>query len=295
VVVEAHADEIAWYVQRIDEMGFIHVQDTGGADAGIAPSQRVNIHTANGVVPAVFGWPAIHARDMNTQQPAQDTIFLCCGCETREEAEALGVQIGDYVTYDAGFLILNHHHFVGRALDNRMGGFVLARLARLLREEGIQLPYSLYFVNAVQEEVGTRGAEMIAQSIAPSCALVVDVTHDTASPMMDKNKQGDITLGKGPVITKAPSVHNNLRALLTETAAEQGMPVQLAAMARTTGTDTDAFAYQLGGIPSALISLPLRYMHTTVETVHREDVENTIRLLFSTLQKLGPEFDFKYL
>lgn len=176
-----------------------------------------------------------------------------------------------------------------------MGGFILARLARLLREKGVQLPYSLYFVNAVQKEVGTKGAEMMAHSIRPSCAFVVDVTHDTASPMMDKNKQGDITLGIGPVITKAPSIHNKLRSLLCETAGEQGIAIQRAAMARSTGTDADAFAYQLGGIPSALVSLPLRYMHTTVETVDRDDVENTIRLLFSALQKIQPGFDFRYL
>ena len=295
VVIEAHADEIAWYVKRIGDDGFIHVQETGGTDPGIAPSQRVNIHTSKGLVRGIFGWPAVHTRDVSQDAPKQSSIFICCGCESREEAEELGIQVGDFITYEAGFEILKQNHYVGRALDNRIGGFMIARIARMLRETGVKLPYTLYVVNAVQEEVGTQGAKMIAESLSPDCALVIDVTHDTTSPMMDKNKEGDIMLGKGPVITKAPPIHNKMRELLISTADEQGIPIQLAAMAQQTGTDADAFAYERGGIPTALLSLPLRYMHTTVETVHKSDVEQGIRLLYQALQKLGPDFDFKYL
>lgn len=151
IIIEAHADEIAWYVNRIGPDGYIHVQETGGTDPGIAPSQRVHIHTANGPVPAVFGWPAIHARDPKDDAPKMSNIFLSCGAMSKEEAEDLGICVGDYITYDAGFSILNKTHFVGRALDNRMGGFMLARVAQMLREEDVSLPYSLYIVNAVQE------------------------------------------------------------------------------------------------------------------------------------------------
>ena len=295
VIVEAHADEIAWYVNRIDEDGYIHVKETGGTDPGIAPSQRVHIHTAKGPVPAVFGWPAIHTRDSKDDAPKMSSIFLCCGAMSKEEATGMGVRVGDFITYDTGLEVLNGNHLTGRALDNRMGGFMIARIARMLKEQKIALPYSLYFVNAVQEEVGMKGAKMIVHTIRPDCALVIDVTHDTSSPMMDKNKEGDLTIGKGPVITKAAPIHAKLRELLETVAGEQDIPLQFAAEANETGTDADIFAYELGGIPTALLSLPLRYMHTTVETMHKDDIEAGIRLLFHALQQLGPDFNFKYL
>jgi len=295
VVIEAHADEIAWYVNRIGTDGFIHVVDTGGTDPGIAPSQKVTIHTEKGAVPAVFGWPAIHSRDVSQDAPKKSTIFIDCGCSSREEVEALGVQVGDYITYDAGFCVLNKRFLVGRALDNRMGGFMIARLTKMLKENNVQLPYTLYIVNSVQEEIGTKGAEMMAHYIKPDCAIVIDVTHDTNTPMMDKNKEGDIACGKGPAIMKAPPIHIKLRQLLTETAKEQNIPYQMAVMTKETGTDADAFAYQNGGIPTSLISMPLRYMHTTVETMHKEDVEHAIRLLYFALQKIDPKMEFKYI
>ena len=296
VVVEAHADEIAWAVKRIGPDGYIHVQEAGIADAGIAPSQRVNIHTAKGTVRGIFGWPAIHTRDEGDEKaPKNSNIFIHCGCKSSEEVRALGIRVGDFITYDAGFEVLNNDYFTGRALDNRIGGFMLARLARLLKEESIELPYTLYLVNAVQEEVGMKGAKMIAHTIQPDCAIVIDVTHDTASPMMDKDKEGDLCIGNGPVITKAAPIHTKLRSLLEATADEQKIGLQYAVEADETGTDADAFAYENGGIPTALLSLALCFMHTTVETIHRDDVEAGIRLLFHALHKLSADFDFKYL
>lgn len=294
VAMEAHADEIAWYVHTISEDGFIHVEETGGTDPGIAPSQKVTIHTDKGKVDGIFGWPAIHERNLQDDAPKKKTIFIDCGCTCKEEVEALGIEVGDYITYDSGLYLINKKYFSGRALDNRIGGFIMARTARLLKENNIQLPYSLYILNCVQEEIGTRGAEMMAYRIRPNCAFVVDVTHDNGIPMVDKDTQGDISLGKGPVVTKSPPVHSNLRNLLVDTARKHGIPFQRGVVAKSTGTDTDAFAYQREGIPSCLLSLPLRYMHTTVETVHREDVENTIRLLYYVLQEMHPGFDFDY-
>lgn len=294
VVIEAHADEIAWYVGRIGADGIIHVTETGGTDPGIAPSQRVVIHTENGPVDALFGWPAIHARETQDDAPKMSTIFIDCGCSSREEVEELGIQVGDIITYSTGFWVLNKRFLVGRALDNRMGGFMIARVARMLKENNIELPYSLYIVNSVQEEIGTKGAEMMSYLIQPDCAVVIDVTHDTDTPMMDKNKEGDISLGKGPVILKAPPVHNVMRELLVSAAKDNSIPFQLSVMAKETGTDTDAFAYERGGTPSCLISMPLRYMHTTVETMHKEDIENAIMLLYHSLQRIKPDIDFKY-
>jgi putative aminopeptidase FrvX len=152
----------------------------------------------------------------------------------------------------------------------------------------------LYIVNSVQEEVGLRGAEMIAQTIKPHVAIVTDVTHDTNTPLLNKKKLGDVKTGAGPSVTYAPAVHNNLLQLIIETAQEKEIPFQREASSRRTGTDTDAFAYSNGGVPSALISLPLRYMHTTVEMAHKDDVTNVIRLIYETLQKIRYQHNFKY-
>jgi putative aminopeptidase FrvX len=152
----------------------------------------------------------------------------------------------------------------------------------------------LYIVNSVQEEVGLHGAQMIAHTIQPNVAIITDVTHDTSTPLMSAKKLGDVRCGKGPSVTYAPSVHNKLLDLIIDTAEANTIPFQREASSRSTGTDTDAFAYANGGIPSALISTPLRYMHTTVEMAHKEDVENVIRLIFETLKRIEHGHNFKY-
>ncbi|HNM24932.1 MAG TPA: M20/M25/M40 family metallo-hydrolase, partial [Saprospiraceae bacterium] len=192
------------------------------------------------------------------------------------------------------FTILNDRYYVGRALDNRMGGFCVAEVARLLHINKIKLPYTLYVVNSVQEEVGLRGAEMIAETIRPNVAIVTDVTHDTHTPMINMKKHGDVRSGHGPSVTYAPAVHQRLLDLIIGTAQEKDIPFQREAASRMTGTDTDAFAYSGGGVPSALISLPLRYMHTTVEMAHKDDVANLIRLIYESLQKIEKGHDFHY-
>lgn len=296
VVIEGHADEISWFVHYITEDGFIHVVRNGGSDHLIAPSKRVNIHTKKGIVRGVFGWPAIHTRhgkDANLT-PKIENIFIDIGAKDKDEVLEMGVTVGCVITYDDEMEILNNNYYVGRALDNRMGGFCIAEVARLLKENKIELPYSLYIVNAVQEEVGLRGAEMITETIKPHVAIVTDVTHDTHTPLINKKKHGDVKSGKGPSLTYAPAVHNKLLNMIIDAAEANDIPIQREAASRRTGTDTDAFAYSNGGVPSALISLPLRYMHTTVEMAHKDDVESVIKLIYHTLLKLEPEQSFKY-
>lgn len=296
VVIEAHADEISWFVHYITADGFIYVRRNGGSDHMIAPSKRVNIHTDKGIVKAIFGWPAIHVRNgKNDPAPSQDNIFLDCGCASKKEVEALGIHVGCVATYEDEFMVLNKNTFVGRALDNRMGGFMIAEVARLIRQGKVKLPFGLYITNSVQEEVGLRGAEMIVERIRPDVAIVTDVTHDTQSPMMNKIQSGDIACGKGPVLSYGPAVHNNLLRKVVAAAEKEKIPFQRAAVSRATGTDTDAFAYGAAGVPSALISLPLRYMHTTVESVNRGDVENVIRLILATLRGLKANEDLRYI
>lgn len=294
VVIEAHADEISWFVNYITKEGYLYLRRNGGSDALIAPSKRVIIHTAKGPVPAVFGWPAIHVRKVEQDKaPTIETVFLDCGAASDKEVEEMGIHVGSVVTFEDELMTLNGKFLVGRALDNRVGGFMIAEVARRLKEEGKVLPFGLYVVNAVQEEIGLRGAEMIAHRIQPDVAIVTDVTHDTQSPMYDKKAQGDIHCGKGPVITYGPAVQGNLRDLIIRAAQEAEIPFQRAAATRATGTDTDAFAYSNAGVASALISLPLKYMHTTVETVHEQDVQNVINLIYESLLRIEAGHDFR--
>ncbi|PRX40640.1 M42 family metallopeptidase [Salegentibacter salegens] len=295
VVIEGHADEISWYVNYITDEGFIYVVRNGGSDHQIAASKRVNIHTKKGIVKGVFGWPAIHTREKDSEQsPKIDNICIDVGCTSKDEVEELGVHVGCVITYPDEFFILNENKFVCRALDNRMGGFMIAQVAKLLKENGKKLPFGLYITNSVQEEIGLRGAEMITHRIKPNVAIVTDVTHDTNTPMINKKKTGDTKIGHGPVIAHAPAVQNKLRELLIETAQEKEIPFQRMANSRFTGTDTDAFAYSNGGVPSALISLPLRYMHTTVEMVHKTDVENVIKLIYESILNIKDGDSFSY-
>ncbi|MDX2286674.1 MAG: M42 family metallopeptidase [Bacteroidia bacterium] len=294
VVIEAHADEISWFVHYISEDGLIYLVRNGGSDPQIAPSKRVIIHTDQGPVPAVFGWPAIHVRADKDPALSVKNLFLDCGCTSKKEVEELGVHVGCVATFEDEMMTLNGRYFVGRALDNRIGGFMIAQVARLLRENGIQLPYALYIVNSVQEEIGLRGAQMIAERIQPHAAIITDVTHDTTTPHISKIEHGDVKCGGGPSLTVGPAVHNKLLRLIQDTARACEIPFQREAASRFTGTDTDAFAYSNMGVPSALISLPLRYMHTTVEMAHREDVERVIRLMYETLQRIEDGHDWRY-
>jgi putative aminopeptidase FrvX len=296
VVIEAHADEISWFVHYITKDGFIYLRRNGGSDHQIAPSKRVNIFTDKGIVKGIFGWPAIHVRDAAKEEtPTLKNIFLDLGCKSDKEVEELGVHVGCVVTYEDEFMVLNDRYFVGRALDNRVGGFMIAEVARLLKESKTKLPFGLYIVNAVQEEVGLNGATMIAHKIKPNAAIITDVCHDTQTPMMNKIVSGDLACGKGPVLSYGPAVQNNLLKLIIEAATKNKIDFQRQAASRVTGTDTDAFAYSNDGVASALISLPLRYMHTTVESVHKDDVENVIKLIIASLKNIKNNHDFRYL
>ena len=296
VVIEAHADEIGWFVNYISDKGFISVIRNGGSDHLIAPSKRVKIFTKDGIVSGIFGWPAIHTRkgDKSKLTPTVENIFIDVGARDKEEVLEMGVNVGCVVTFEDELMKLNDRYYVGRALDNRMGGFCIAQVARLIKENKIDLPYSLYIVNAVQEEIGLRGAQMVAETIKPHVAIVTDVCHDTSTPMINKKIQGDTVAGKGPSLTFAPAVHTKLLSLIMDTADEKEIPFQRSASSRSTGTDTDAFAYSNGGVPSALISIPLRYMHTTVETAHVDDIENVVKLIYETLLKIEDQHNFKY-
>ncbi len=296
VVIEAHADEISWFVKYITDDGYLYVARNGGSDHMIAPSMRVNIATEKGIVKGIFGWPAIHVRTGEKEiTPNTDNIFIDIGCSKKEDVEKLGIHVGSVAVFEDELMELNERYYTGRALDNRIGGFMIAEVARKIREQKKSLPFSLYIVNAVQEEIGLRGAEMISRKIRPDVAIITDVCHDTSSPLYDKKKQGDQRCGNGPVLTYGPAVQNNLLKMIIQLADKHKIPFQRAAASRSTGTDTESFAYSGEGVPSALISLPLKYMHTTVETVSKKDIEQVIDLMYHFVVNLKAGHDFRYI
>jgi putative aminopeptidase FrvX len=247
-------------------------------------------------VKGVFGWPAIHVRHGEKETiPKVDNIFLDVGCSSKKEVEKLGIHVGSVITFEDELITLNKNYLVGRALDNRIGGFMIAEVLRRISEKGLKLPFGLYVVNAVQEEIGLRGAQMIAERINPDVAIVTDVCHDTTSPLYNKKKSGDQKCGKGPVVFYGPAVHNNVLKMIIDVAGKKKVAFQRGAVSRSTGTDTDAFAYSNDGVASGLISLPLKYMHTTVETVHKDDIESVINLIFEFLSQLKSGHDFRYI
>ncbi len=298
VVIEAHADEISWFVNHITDDGYIYVVRNGGSDFAITPSMRVHLHTEKGKVNGVFGFPAIHVRNSEKDdvKPEQKNMFIDIGAKNKAEVEELGVHVGVIATFVDGLMELNDKYYVGRALDNRMGGYMIAQVVKKLKENNIKLPYTLCVVNSVQEEVGLRGAEMVAKRLNPDVAIVTDVCHDTYSPLgYNKIKDGAIKAGEGAVLTYSPAVQTKLRDEFIRIAKDKKIPFQRLASSRSTGTDTDAFAYQSNGKTSAmLVSLPLKYMHTTVETAHKEDVESCINLIYEYLVQLESGRDYRY-
>jgi putative aminopeptidase FrvX len=289
VALEAHSDEIAWQVNYISPQGYIYVVKSGGSDPVIAPSKKVTIYSRKGKVAGVFAWPSLQSRGQADDQPKTPNLFIDVGCSTKEEVLALGIEIGDPILFDDAMTMLNDRLYVGRALDNRIGGFIIAEVARKFRATETKPAYALAVINAVQEEVGLRGAEMMAHRLRPDLAIVVDVTNDTSTPRIVKAEKGDVTVGLGPVLVTAPAVHPLLLEKLATTANTQGIPFQRMAMPRSTGTDADAFAYCGVGIPTVLLCLPIKYMHTTAEAVHKTDVAAAIELLYHFILSLNFE------
>lgn len=295
VVIEAHADEISWFVSYVNSEGFIYVKRNGGSDHLIAPSKRVTLFGDKGPVRGFFGWPAIHTRKKAREEtPKLSNIFIDVGASTDKEVADMGIHAGTVLIFDDQFEVINDNFYSGRALDNRIGGFMIAEVARRMFEKRQRPDYTLYIVNSVQEEVGLRGAQMIAARLKPDVCIVTDVTHDSTTPMIDKIENGDIRCGRGPVLMVGPAVHNKVLAMLVDTATKNEIEFQYDSASRATGTDTDAFAYSNEGVASALVSLPLRYMHTTVEMCHKDDVESAINIMHQFLLQLPNGHKFSY-
>jgi putative aminopeptidase FrvX len=296
LMLAAHADEIAMAVNYIDAEGFIYVRRMGGIDAAITKAQRVNIHTRNGPVRAVVGNVAPHLtrQEGDPKPPKIHDLFLDIGAASKQEAEGI-VAIGDPITLVDEFELLRGDLAIARAFDNRIGTFAVAETLRLLKESRAKLNVEICAVANVQEEVGLLGARQIAYSLKPDTALVVDVTHATDYPTVSKAQHGDIKVGGGPALTHGGCNHPEIVKRLEAVAAKKKITLQHEAMSATSGTDTDVIFWTRGGIASALISLPNRYMHSPVELVNLKDLEQIPELMaaFALSLKKGEQFKVK--
>jgi putative aminopeptidase FrvX len=287
VVIEAHCDEISWIITHIEKDGYIRVRHHGGSDNMIAPSKTVVIHTHDGrQVKGVFGWPAIHTRTERTSKGYEPhELWIDVGVSSDEEAQKLGVEVGCLATFDTQFSMIGDY-YVGRSLDNKIGGYIIAEVLKRMALDGEKLDFDLYVVNSVQEEVGLYGAKKIAKELQADLALVHDVCHNVAHPKMDKAKHGPVEGGKGPSLEYTSQNHRGILNKLKEVAKANELPLQH--HVGSYGNDTMAFF--LENTPTAILASPLKYMHTTVEMVHRDDVENCIKLYIAFLKEIDEEW-----
>lgn len=296
IMLAAHADEIAMTVNFINEQGFIYVRRVGGIDPAITKAQRVNIHARGGTVRGVVGNVAPHLMrgEAEPKPPKIHDLFIDIGVSSRKEAEKL-VRIGDPITLVDEFEMLRGDLAVARAFDNRIGTFAVAEALRLLSDSSRKLHAEVCVVSNIQEEVGCLGARQIAYTLKPDVALVVDVTHATDYPTVSQAQHGDIKIGKGPAITHGGPNHAEVVARLEKIAEDEEIALQHEAISSSSGTDTDVIFWTRGGIPSALISLPNRYMHSPVEVVSLKDLEQIPELMaaFALSLKRGEQFKIK--
>ncbi len=293
IMLAAHADEIGYMVKHITKDGFLRIDKLGGSDVAVARGRRLRIITDEGDVTGVIGNTAIHLRRdslSSEKSPETHELWVDVGAKNAEEVRKMGVRVGNPAVYFDGPMELNKKILVSRALDNRIGGYIIAEVMRRLK--GDKLAFSLLCLNAVQEEIGGNGAQMATYRLNPDLCICIDVTHATDTPGIDVSKHGEVFLGGGPTVTHGSANHPNVVKRLMKVAKAKKLSLQHEASSRFTGTDTDTIFVSRDGVPSALVSLPLRSMHSVVETVNLDDVEATINLLVEFIKSLKTDDQF---
>lgn len=293
VMLAGHCDEIGFMVQFIDDQGFIYFGAIGGVDPHLSPGQRIYIHAKKGDVPGVIGKKAIHL----IEPKDRDTViklkqqFIDIGCRSREEVEAL-IQIGDPVTFAVGVQKLQGDRVTSRAFDDKMGAFIVAEVMKRVKQSSVLCHCDLYSVSTVQEEIGLRGGATSSYGVAPDVGIVVEVTHATDYPDVEQSAIGRVELGKGPVIARGANINPILFELIIETAKQQNIPIQIIGVPKATGTDANVMQLSRGGVATALLGIPLRYMHTPVETLSLSDLDAAINLLSAVVLRIDSETSF---
>ncbi len=293
IMLESHADEIGFMVKMISRDGFLYLDRIGGSDVATARGRRLDIYGDKGVVRGIIGNTAIHIRERDNEKvPKVHELYVDIGASSDKEVAKAGIRVGHPAVYSYGAEFMADKFLLGRALDNRIGGYIIAQVLKRLKTKKKPIANTVIAVNAVQEEIGGNGAKMIAHRLMPDVAVVLDVTHATDTPGIDKTKHGDVKLGKGPSITHGTCNHPVVVEHLLKAAGKAKVNIQHESSSRYSGTDTDSIFNVQHGIPSGLISLPLRYMHSVVEMASLQDVEDVIQVLLAFVENVTPGEDF---
>ena len=293
VAIVGHIDEIGLIVHHVDDDGFLWFTGVGGWDPIILVGQRVSIATRAGAIAGVVGKKPIHLmkEDDRKRVPQLKDLHIDIGAKDGDEARGL-VRVGDVAVIDAEPIALPNDRFISRSMDNRIGAYVALEAARLVAEAG-GAPGDVFALAVTQEEITFGGARTTAFSLDPDVAIAVDVTFATDQPGISEQEVGRHRFGTGPVLTRGSTLDPKVFELLHETGEAESIPFTVTASARVTGTDADAFHIARAGIPSAVVSVPLRYMHSPVEMVQLDDIANAAKLIAAFAQRLAPDTDFK--
>lgn len=294
IMLEAHADEIGFIIKQITKEGFLRLDRIGGADTATARGRRLQILGEKGAVRGIIGNTAIHLRRDGGEEkaPKIHELYVDVGASNAEEVAQLGLRVGHPAVYADAAEEMGEHFLISRAIDNRIGSFILAQVFANLSRQREALAPTVYAVNAVQEEIGGNGARMVAHRLHPDLCIVLDVTHATDTPGINHAQHGEVKLGAGPTVTHGTCNHPLVVARLIEVAAREGIPLQHESSSRYSGTDTDVIFHSRDGIPSALVSLPLRYMHSVVEMTDLRDVQKVIDLLTAFVLSVAADETF---
>lgn len=293
VMVIGHTDEIGLQVKYIDDKGFIYFAAIGGVDAHLTPGKKVNIHTSNGPIPGVIGKKPIHLMDAKDRETVVklESQYIDIGADDKKTAQKL-VTIGDAITFGSEFIRLQGGRVASRGFDDKAGCFVVAEVLRLISSTKTKLEIDVYGVSSVQEEIGLRGGTTSTYTVNPDVGICVEVDFATDQPDVEKKHNGEVILGKGPILTRGPNINHRLLDLLSATAKIKKIDVQFTANPRATGTDANVMQISREGVATALVKIPLRYMHTPVETVSLSDLENAALLIVASLEKITSREEF---
>ena len=293
VMIVGHTDEIGLQIKYVDDKGFLYFAAVGGVDAHLTPGKRVVVHTADGPLPGVIGKKPIHLMDTKDRETVVklESQFIDIGAKDKKDAQKL-VRVGDPVTFESSFTRLQGDRVASRGFDDKAGCFVVAEVLRLVKSAGKKLNIDLYGVSSVQEEIGLRGGTTSCYTIKPDVGICVEVDFATDHPDVEKKHNGDVALGKGPILARGANINPGLFNLLSSTAVSEKIAVQHTASPRATGTDANVMQISRGGVATALVKIPLRYMHTPVETVSLTDMEDAARLIVATLERIMGREEF---
>lgn len=287
VMLIGHSDEIGFQVKYIDDNGFIYFGAIGGVDPHLTPGQRLHIHGRGGLVGGVVGKKPIHLMEPKDRETVVklDSQYIDIGAARKKEAEQL-VRVGDPITFAGGLEKLQGDRVTSRGFDDKAGSFVVAEVLRQVASAAEKLPVHLYGVSSVQEEVGLRGGVTSSYAVNPDIGICVEVDFCTDQPDVERKHNGDVALGKGPILPRGANINPALFELLADTAEKENIPVQFTGIPKATGTDANVMQISRGGVATALVKIPLRYMHTPVEVLSMGDLENAVRLITATLCRI---------